>query len=175
MTNSNIPANSGRSPTSILAHQLGFLPNVRRFECEGAACVAVSLSGLHGAGREMMLDDADWNNVSTAISPWWQVVKLPGGEYVVCSNSTAIEIAKRTSKVRMLFLGRYLANPPAGSNVRFTNDNRLDLRRASLAVVTRSEHSRMNVAIRNARTMQRHAEMAAAMAQQNAQGAQQAA
>ena len=168
MTTTTTPATNAAAATSLVAHQLGFLPTVRPFTSDdGTAAVAVSLCGLYGAGREMMLDEADWHHISETISPWWGVHRQGNIDYVTCSATIAIEIACRTSKARALFLGRYLANPAPDLFVRFVNGDHLDCRRANLAVVTRSEHSRANGAALRARKMQQWAETAAAVAAAN--------
>ena len=121
---------------SIIAHQLGFLPAVERFtHRDSTPCVRVALGGLHGAGRTMTMDETDWRHISETISPWWQVQKMSGVEYVVASSGKAAEIAKQSGRCTTLFLARHLMQPGAGLNVRFRNNDRLDLRRSNLVVV----------------------------------------
>ncbi len=43
-------------------------PAVRHLELNGVPVVAVGLSGIHGYGREMLLDLTDWNHVSSTIT-----------------------------------------------------------------------------------------------------------
>ena len=164
------PADATPASTSILAHKLGLLPAVRFFTDEdGTHCVAVSLSGVHGAGREMLLNVTDWRHISETVSPWFQVVRMSGVDYVVSSSKAAVEIARQNGrKMSSLFLARYLAQPGAGLNVGFANGDRLDCRRSNLIVRTRSEHSKTNVETQRAKQLQRAAEQRAAMAAANA-------
>ena len=159
------------APSPVVGYQAEHLPTVRHLSApDGVPHVAVSLSGLYGAGREMLLDCSDWEHVSASISPWWQITRMPRGvEYVTCCNLVALAIAKRTSKSSALFLARYLASPEPGQVVRWANGNRLDNRQANLVAVSRSEHSRINGAANRVRRMSQWSAAAAAASQETAQ------
>ena len=144
------------------------LPSVRRVTLDGTPCVAVSLKGCHGAGREMILDEADWRHVSENISPWWSILRAGRLEYVVSSAPRAVKLAQATSKVSMLVLARHLMKPQPGKTVRCLNGNNLDLRRANLIVGSRSALGKVNAANAREVATRRDEELRAAMAAANA-------
>jgi hypothetical protein len=140
-------------------------PAVRPVVINGVSCVAVELSGVHGFGREMLLDADDWTRVSTEITQFWSVAKINGKDYVYSGTTTAAAIARQTSKSTMLHLARFLAQPGKGQNVRFIDGDNLNLTRGNLAIVDRSTHSRLNGVKRRANTLRREAERRASAAQ----------
>ncbi len=141
------------------------LPKVRRFKSDdGVPAVSVELNGMHGTGRQVILDEADWRTVSETVSPWWQVHRVGGVEYVVCTSRIAVEIVRRTGNGTMLFLSRLITQPAPGMMVGFANGDRFDCRRANLIVGTRAALPKAAQETRRERERSLLAAMAAANA-----------
>ena len=111
-------------------------PHVSYLVMDGVQAVSVGLSGKHGTGRFMLLDASMWEEISAAFGKRWIVERPNGGwlSYVVSGRQRPREAVEQNAKQRVLSLARYVASAQRRQRVVYRNGDRLDLRRANLAL-----------------------------------------
>ena len=130
------PARKPRLRRSNKPGPLNDHPHVSHLLMDGIPAVTVGLSGKHGTGRFMLLDAFMWEEVSTAFGDRWIVERPNGGWlcYVVSGRRKPSTIVRQNASERVLSLARYIAGAQPRQRVVWRNGDRLDLRRANLAL-----------------------------------------
>ena len=105
------------------------------------AAVLVALHGTRGEGLWMILDARDWHRIKTTIGDVWGINVDGTGQYfqVRCGASRVAALAKQPGERPTATLARILTDAKRGEVVRYRDGNSLNLRRANLEVVSRSE------------------------------------
>ncbi len=97
-----------------------------RIASEDGSTVAVALCGTRGAGREMLLDEDDWEDISTRLGTRWVIEPQHGLEGLcVCREGTDPVVP----------LASHLVDVGPGEMIHWRNHDLTDLRRANLRVV----------------------------------------
>ena len=130
------PARKPRRRRSNTPGPLNDHPKVSYLVIDGLPAACVGLSGKHGTGRFMLLDASMWEEISAAFGKRWIVERPNGGwlSYVVSGRLKPREATQQNAAVRVLSLARYVAGAQPRQRVVYRNGDRLDLRRANLAL-----------------------------------------
>jgi hypothetical protein len=128
------PAEPFRSP------RLNQTPTVRVTMRDQKAAVRVELSGIHGAGRWMLVDHDTWTEMSAAYGAAWCLGSNGNGKLYVRAGRTAIRDAvQHPSGNGTTQLARLIMGAERGEAVLYRNGDPTDLRRANLLKLSQAE------------------------------------
>jgi 1-acyl-sn-glycerol-3-phosphate acyltransferase len=119
---------------------------------DGGEAVMVALHGTRGRGMFMILDAPNWHHIKSTIGDVWGINIAGTGLHfqVRCGAARVAALAKQPGDRPTATLARILMNAKRGEKVRYRDGNPLNLRRANLEVVSKSEAARRHAANRTA-------------------------
>jgi hypothetical protein len=114
---------------------------------DGDKAAMGALHGTRGRGKFMLLDTRDWHDIKTTIGDVWLLNSSGNGHEYVRRSAHAIGANARQPGARpTATLARIIMDAKRGEVVLYRDGNPLNLRRANLEVVTKSEATRRRAA-----------------------------